>query len=77
MRKFLKAVNNNNNNYDNNRDHLNDSTVNIDQNTGKSPGDLRRLALTQTPVNVGVKNSQRSKITIATTAANVSLRKNI
>ena len=28
----------------------NNSTVKISQNTEKSPGDLRRLAVTQTPV---------------------------
>ena len=32
------------------RDHPNDSTVKISQNTEKSPGDLRRLAIAQTPV---------------------------
>ena len=32
------------------RDHQNYSTVEIGQNTEKSPGDLRRLAVTQTPV---------------------------
>ena len=31
-------------------DHPNYSTVKIDQNTEKSAGDLRRLAVTQTPV---------------------------
>ena len=31
-------------------DHPNNSTVKIGQNTEKSPGDLRRLAVTQTPV---------------------------
>ena len=31
-------------------DHLNDSIVKISQNTEKSPGDLRRLAVAQTPV---------------------------
>ena len=49
-------------------DHPNDSTVENGQNTKKSPGDLRRLAVTQTPV----KNQQltlmwkalRSKIII-------------
>ena len=33
-----------------NRDHPNTSIVEIGQNTKKSPGDLRRLAVTQTPV---------------------------
>ena len=32
------------------RDYPNDSTTENGQNTEKSPGDLRRLALTQTPV---------------------------
>ena len=32
------------------QDHPNYSIVKIDQNTEKSPGDLRRLAVTQTPV---------------------------
>ena len=37
----------------------------IGQNTEKSPGDLRGLAVTQTPVrNADVKNSQKSKIMI-------------
>ena len=31
-------------------DHPNDNTVENGQNTRKSPGDLRRLAVTQTPV---------------------------
>ena len=31
-------------------DHINNSIVRIDQNTEKSPGDLRRLAVTQTPM---------------------------
>ena len=31
-------------------DHPNDSIVENGQNTKKSPGDLRRLAITQTPV---------------------------
>ena len=31
-------------------DHPNDSIVGNGQNTKKSPGDLRRLAVTQTPV---------------------------
>ncbi len=31
-------------------DHPNYSTVENNQNTEKSPGDLRRLAVTQTPV---------------------------
>ena len=32
------------------RDHPNDSIIKNGQNTKKSPGDLRRLAVTQTPV---------------------------
>ena len=32
-------------------DHPNDSIIEDGQNTEKSPGDLRRLAVTQTPVN--------------------------
>ena len=32
------------------RDYPNNSTVKIGQNTKKSPGDLRRFAVTQTPV---------------------------
>ena len=32
------------------RDHPNDSIVELSQNTTKSPGDLRRLVVTQTPV---------------------------
>ena len=31
-------------------DHPNDSIIENSQNTEKSPGDLRRLAVTQTPV---------------------------
>ena len=31
-------------------DHSDYSVIKIDQNTQKSPGDLRRLAVTQTPV---------------------------
>ena len=50
-------------------DHPNYSVVKIDQNTEKSPGDLRRLGVTQTPVkkpsaNAGVNNSQRNRIII-------------
>ena len=47
--------------------HPNYSIVEIGLNTKKSPGDLRRLAVTQTLVesgNTGVNNSQRSKIII-------------
>ena len=33
-----------------NGDHLNYSFIKIGQNTEKSPGDLRRLAVPQTPV---------------------------
>ena len=32
------------------RDHNDNSIIKIGQNTEKSPGDLRRLAITQTPV---------------------------
>ena len=40
-------------------DHPNDSIADNGQNTGKSPGDLRRLAVTQTPVkDTDVKNSK-------------------
>ena len=50
-------------------DHLNNSAVKIGQNTKKSPGDLRRLAVTQDSkgkqsTHAGVKNSQMSKIII-------------
>ena len=46
-------------------DHPNYTIVEIAQNTEKSPGDLRRLDVTQTPgkkplANAGVKNSQKS-----------------
>ena len=52
-----------------NGDHQNYSIVEIVQNTKKSPGDLRRLAVTQTPVgnyqlNTSVKISQKCKIMI-------------
>ena len=48
-------------------DHPNYSITEISQNTKKSPGDLRRLLVTQDSsrkpsANVGVKNSQMSKI---------------
>ena len=46
-------------------DHPDYSIIKIDQKTKKSPGDLRRLAVTQIPVenpSAGVKNSQKSKI---------------
>ena len=33
-----------------NRDHPNYNNVEIDQNTEKSPGDMRRLAVSQSPV---------------------------
>ena len=49
-------------------DHPNYSIVEIDQNTKKSPGDLRRLAVTYSrgkpSANAGVKNSQKSKMII-------------
>ena len=42
---------NNNNNYNNtSRDHENSGIVENEQNTEKSPGDLRRGVVTQTPV---------------------------
>ena len=49
------------------RDHPNYSIIKTSRNTEKSPGDLRRLALTQTPVGnprltMEEKNSQKSKI---------------
>ena len=42
------------------RDHVNYSVIESGQNTEKSPGDLRRLAVTQTPV----KNSNEKIIII-------------
>ena len=47
-------------------DHPDNNIIKISQNTEKSPGDLRRLDVTQTPVkkpsaNAGVKNSQMSQ----------------
>ena len=46
------------------RHHPNYSIINVGHNTEKSPGDLKRLAVTQTtdtpPVNAGMKNSQWS-----------------
>ena len=41
-----------------NRYHADHRIVEIGENTEKGPGDLRRLAATQTPANTGVKNSQ-------------------
>ena len=43
--------------------HPNYSIIEIGQNTEKSPGDLKRLAVTQIPVspNTGEKNSKRSR----------------
>ena len=57
-------------------DRPNYSIVEMGQNTKKSPGDLRRLAVTQTPVtklsvNAGVKKSQRSKIIIRMTVISI------
>ena len=47
------------------RDHPDYSIIKICQNTEKSPGDLRRPAVPQTPVRkIDVKNPQRSKIII-------------
>ena len=53
-----------------NGDHPNYSIIKISQNTKKSPGDLRRLAVTQDSsrqlsANTGMKNSQISKIIIS------------
>ena len=45
-------------------DHPNYSIAEIGQNTEKSPWDLRRFVVTQTPVNADVKNSQGVKIII-------------
>ena len=47
------------------RDHPDYSIIKISQNTEKSPGDLRKFAVTQNSsekplVNAGVKNFQRS-----------------
>ena len=39
------------------RDHPNYCIIEIGKNTEKSPGDLSRLAVTHTPVNVDVKDS--------------------
>ena len=39
--------------------HPNYSIGKLGQNTEKSPEDLRRLAVTQTPVNIGVKKMAR------------------
>ena len=41
-------------------DHPNDSIIEDGQNTEKSQGDLRKLAVTQTPANADVKNSKRA-----------------
>ena len=40
------------------RDYPNDSTAKNGQNPETSPGDLRRLAVTQTPADTDVKNSK-------------------
>ena len=50
-------------------DHSKDSTVNISQNTAKSPGNLRRFVVTQNLLKIHQlmlvwKNSQRSKMII-------------
>ena len=37
------------------KDHANDSIIENGQNSEKSPGDLRRLAVTQTPVKDHLK----------------------
>ena len=52
-----------------NRDLPNYSIIEIGQNTEKSPGDLKRLAVTQTPVkktsaNASGKNTQGTMIII-------------
>ena len=51
------------------RDYPDNSIIKIGQNTEKSPGDLRRLAVTQTPtrnhqLTLARKKSQKSKIII-------------
>ena len=46
--KNSKEVNNNNKN--NNNDNPDNTIINISKNTEKSAGDLRRLAVAQTPV---------------------------
>ena len=40
------------------RDYPNDSIAKNGQNPETSPGDLKRLAVTQTPTNTDVKNSK-------------------
>ena len=45
-----------------NRDHSDHSIVEIGQNTMKIPGDLRRLAVTQTPVKDHQNNNNIYKI---------------
>ena len=60
-------------------DYPNYSIIKIVQNTEKSPGDLRRFAVTQDPsgkpsANAGVKNSQRSKIMKIKTIQNSKCR---
>ena len=47
-----------------NRDHPNGSIIENGQNTEKSPGDLRRLAVTQTPALADGKNSNELIIII-------------
>ena len=47
-------------------DHPNYSIIKIGHNTEKSPGDLRTLSITQTPIrnpsaNAGVKNLEKSE----------------
>ena len=47
-------------------DHTNYCLIKVGQNTEESPGDLRKLVVTQNPVkktsaNIGVKNLKRSK----------------
>ena len=45
-------------------DHLNYTIVEISQNTKESPGDLRRLAVTQTPVENNQLTSRMNKMII-------------
>ena len=55
-----------------NRDWLDLSILEISRNTEKSPGDLRRLAVTQTPLKDNlsklVRKTTRNKIIVALTA---------
>ena len=57
-------------------DHPNDCIIKIGQSTEKSPRDLRRLAVTYsplvtyTPANAGVKNFNKNKIIITLSQPN-------